>query len=449
MRRPIVFALTIAAIATLTLFQNCAPTQNFDLEQAPQASLNGEDALPAPVLPEPAAPAAPPMEEEVEPTPEWPATAGVYCPADRQPQVKVAVINMDGANLLSASLSGLRNSGTELSELTIYLKKPNYGKVSAAALMSIGASPILAAGGSLLDRNFMLEFTGHLQLSPGALSGDYQLVARHSGYLNVNLDNMDVLSKKSDLEGVHVTCGAKLSGLRVADQLPFVIRQVHGVANDAQLELFLRPATGDLSKCGDDMGSWVALNDGNFVLEKDGENLVKNGSFEDDAAIPSASAYHYPGGLKNWTSTGGMERWSSNMHGLLSSHGSHYIELDKDTASSRDAIYQILSGLHVGQKYRYLSEHALRPEQGSVETNQVEVRVGTRAGTSANFNRTVLETVVGAGNKRWKGYSYIVTPSVSELEISFAEPSSRNDSIGGMIDNIVFRKIADSSGKCR
>lgn len=463
MRRPIVFALTIAAIATLTLFQNCAPTQNFDLEQTAQASLTGADGsadVPAPPVPtpEPAATPAPTPEPEPEPTPTpapSPATAGAYCPipSARLPKLKAAFVDLQGVDLQAGtSLSSLKKAGRALSGLDVYYEHVNFGRLPAAERMTLGTEPIRAEGGAHLKRNYLVEYEGYLQLPSGARTTTYQLGASFSGLLSVEIETpgasglSTLIDHRGGVDQSRFVCGATVH-LRVSDQARVRIRHVHGGGEHTELALFLRPVTSENTACslvgalfdGSNpvkglasalgAGGWFALKEDNYVLARDGANLLVNGGFETGNNLNDNSS-EQPGSLAGWKSANSVfERWSRGYEGLPASEGRHFLELDvHDTSGKPDAIYQTLT-LDKNAKYRFISEHARRPQKdGDLETNQVHVAFLNRQGSS--YVQTLLGTVAGPGNKQWAGYAYVVSPSASEVAVAFAERSDRNDSAG-------------------
>lgn len=455
MRKPIVFAMTIAAIASLTVFQNCAPTQNFDLAQQSSLSGAGDESTAVPV------PTPTPSPEVVEPTPtptpaptpiptpEISASGGTYCPADRQPQVQAKVFDLGNAGLNgSASWQGIRSSAKELTDLKIFLKAINIPKMPVADILRVGGQAIQVIGGAELRQNYMIEMESYLQLPSGARSMDYQVVAKFSGHLQVEIFNSqtksmtEVINKKSDANGMFEICGGVIP-LKVTDQPQIRVRHVHGTNPDARLQLYLRPAEGDLANCG---AGLTELRDSNFVLEPDEANLIVNAGFEDGSSQADGSVYAL-GSLNGWQSARGFERWTTKANGQNSVEGRHFVELDKDAGGSADEISQVLtSKIEIGQRYRFVSEHALRPEQGTRETNEVIVRFGNRAGGS--YARSDLAVVTGPGNKQWAGYAFVVTPTANDIEISFAEPGNRNDSVGGLIDSVHFKKIKDFRHLC-
>lgn len=273
MRRHVAILMTITAIATLSLFQNCAPTQNYDLEQMSQNSLGGagapNDAAPVgdEVMADPTPTPVPTATPEVQPTPTptptptpgpGPGTRGAYCPfpATNMPKLKASFIDLHGVNLSeNASINSMLARGTPLDGLNVYYESLNFGTVDVASHLTVNGASIRRDGEPALKDSFLVEYEGYLQLSSGAVSQTYQIGAAATGHLSVEVmlpgttSFQTLIEQKSDLSGSRFLCGGQMF-LRISDQVKIRVRQVHGSGEKLSLGLYLRPSKAESASCG-------------------------------------------------------------------------------------------------------------------------------------------------------------------------------------------------------
>jgi VCBS repeat-containing protein len=154
-------------------------------------------------------------------------------------------------------------------------------------------------------------------------------------------------------------------------------------------------------------------------------NLLVNGSFEDPAVAPGSYSYRV---MTGWTSAvGSMEVWGDGFEGNRASDGNAFVELDN--GSAQDSYSQVLA-TQAGRNYHLAFDLAIRSGTPAA-TNQVEFLVNGRSLGVFTPATTTFSTYrvdfVGSGND----------------VITFREPASANNGVGGLIDNLRITADAD------
>lgn len=156
-------------------------------------------------------------------------------------------------------------------------------------------------------------------------------------------------------------------------------------------------------------------------------NVLVNGSFEDGHGV-GAGGIDYPASLPGWTSVqGSFEVWGTGFLGNTASDGTAFLELDN--GGGRDAYSSNLT-TDAGREYTLAFDLAQRNGTSS-SSNQVEffvngVSLGVFTPPSTTFS-TFTVTFIGTGSD----------------VITFREPASANDGVGGLIDNLRISAPAD------
>ncbi|AOT07562.1 DUF642 domain-containing protein [Pseudoalteromonas luteoviolacea] len=158
------------------------------------------------------------------------------------------------------------------------------------------------------------------------------------------------------------------------------------------------------------------------------ENLVTNGSFEEDAVN---SKWTLLDSVTGWQSEGArFEIQTSRLGIITAADGNQYIELD---STANHSVFQTLA-TEVGKTYEVSFYYSPRVT-GNNRTNKVDVKWnGT---TVLNLNAT---------RRGWQSFTLSVEAVSSSSEIRFTG-SGTNDSLGGFIDNVaVTEKRACHTG---
>ena len=156
-------------------------------------------------------------------------------------------------------------------------------------------------------------------------------------------------------------------------------------------------------------------------------NILVNGSFEFGHTVGIGS-YGFVGSLPGWTPSGGaIEVWGDGFGGNIASDGDFFLELDY--AGAQDAYSQTLT-TQPGRTYTISFDLAQRsgtsPASNPVEFLVNGVVLGHFTPPSTTFT-TQSVTFVGSGSD----------------VITFREPASANDGVGGLIDNLRIAAPSD------
>lgn len=491
------FGLTIVSILILIGFQNCAPTQNFELSQTlPQEQLSSIDepsqaptpgATPTPLptpnptpgpTPTPVSTPTPlptptPMPTPL-PLPVDNSTKGKYClmPAPALPKVRTQVIDLYGKTLSgTVSINNLINSGDRLSDLNIYVEDLQMNRVPVSTALKLNGVPIKASNGVAISSNFALEHTTMIQLDNNLTEGVYQIGAAVSGLMSLEYRRSDLdpwtslASVSSDVQNTRFVCGASLY-LDRSDQVQLRVRQVHATNVDVSFGLYWRPVVGSLlpAYCGDVNSmytgagmptqalrdilatGWSALTRENYTVVADGPNLVKNHSFESVPGPVVSGGLTFFSALPEWSGARRFEVWTNGTGGMNGSDGGKYLELDADDPSQEDAIWQYVPAVK-DVSYRYMIDIGRRPDTLADVTNTVEMWVSWQK----DDQFTLLSSDRGpnvAG--QWSTMARVVKSrsDTNIMQVKIREPDSANDSVGSMVDNVIFREIRESRNIC-
>jgi len=224
-------------------------------------------------------------------------------------------------------------------------------------------------------------------------------------------------------------------GQQVTDTFTYVVTDAAGATSiatvtitvDGQLEApVANPDTVTVSQNGQASGDVVA-NDVVTGSTGNSGNVLVNGSFEDGHNVGSGGI-GYPASLPGWTSVqGSFEVWGTGFGGNIASDGTAFLELDN--GGGQDAYSSNLT-TDVGREYTLNFDLAQR-NGTSPGSNQVEflvngVSLGVFTPPSTTFS-TFTVTFIGSGSD----------------VITFREPASANDGVGGLIDNLRIAADAD------
>lgn len=198
-------------------------------------------------------------------------------------------------------------------------------------------------------------------------------------------------------------------------------------------------------------GGWTALGPENFVLVRDGDNLVQNGGFEKDGSgklLSTGDGAFTATSLQGWGSLNNKFEYWRHHNDMDAAGGNYFLELDVDQASKSDAVYQELA-VKKGKDYRVLVETARRPDAEDEMTNTLRMVLMQYEGPNARDRGS--RVIVGPGHKKWAGFS-IVARTLSggdgKAWVGFSEDVGTDDSYGGLLDNVIVRQINESRAVC-
>jgi Ca2+-binding RTX toxin-like protein len=158
-------------------------------------------------------------------------------------------------------------------------------------------------------------------------------------------------------------------------------------------------------------------------------NLLVDGSFE-SVSVGANSWTHFDK-VGGWRSDTGVEVWGKGFI-LNASDGKQVMELDYDTGFSR--VWQDVA-TEKGREYTFSFDYARRPGTDAA-TNTVEVWWnGQRVG------------VVTPEKDSWNNVSFKVVGTGGTDRVEFREQTGRNDSYGGVIDNVSLRATGSSNAE--
>jgi len=222
---------------------------------------------------------------------------------------------------------------------------------------------------------------------------------------------------------------------QVTDTFTYVVTDAAGATStatvtitvDGQLEApVANPDTVTVSQNGQAPGDVVANDIVTGSTDNSG-NVLVNGSFEDGHNV-GPGGIDYPASLPGWTSVqGSFEVWGTGFGGNIASDGIAFLELDN--GAGQDAYSSNLT-TDVGREYTLNFDLAQRSGT-SPATNQVEffvngVSLGIFTPPTTTFS-TFTVTFIGTGAD----------------VITFREPASANEGLGGLIDNLRISADAD------
>lgn len=224
-------------------------------------------------------------------------------------------------------------------------------------------------------------------------------------------------------------------GQQVADTFTYVVTDPSGATSTATVTITVdgrleapiaNPDTVTVTENGTVSGN-VVTNDVVTGSTGDSGNVLVNGSFEQGNPV-SPGGIAFPASLPGWTSVqGSFEVWGTGFGGNTASDGIAFLELDN--GGGQDAYSSNLT-TDVGREYTLNFDLAIRngtsPSSNRVEFFVNGVSLGVFTPPSTTFT-TFIVTFIGSGTD----------------VITFREPASANDGVGGLIDNLRISAPAD------
>ena len=175
----------------------------------------------------------------------------------------------------------------------------------------------------------------------------------------------------------------------------------------------------------------LAVSPGTAISQAPAENLVTNGSFEDNTIRGGFARVQNVNGWTSRNST--LEIWRNL---AAPADGEQTVELDNDSQRWSDTLAQTVSTVP-GQVYELSFAFAPRPGQ-SVESNTFDVF----------FDGELLDTIGASGGQLeaplWNQYSFTVEAASTDSDILFRETSSNGAGI--LLDVISLKESTNAVG---